>query len=642
MISPGQWHKSVPRDLEGNLRFRKWLLEQCRDNPEYRDAVWQGCKRDLIFFLRCFIVQYNPLLKGDRIVGPFIDWQFQEEALLGPKGIVWCYEHDRTAVVEKSRDMGASWLFLIFQLWLAIFHDNVALLNISRNAEAVDSASDNALFPKIRFMLEHLPDWLTGKVDQVKMTFKFRRTRSEIAGQASTGDAGVGGRASVVFVDEYSKIKEDTKVRQGTASTTECRFFNGTHEGVSTEFYNLTEDARKLGEIILIQMHWTRHPRKNQFLYSWDTERQEPVFWKYDPIADDLIQLSSAPPGFPEDHPFDRTGAPTGGPHPGIRSVWYDKKAGETGSSRAVAMELDINPSGSSSQFYEALMIRRLVQSCREPVWTGTFHYDREAARPMEFEPKDTGSLRLWIEPDDLNPEGRLNRVRPARYVIGCDLGTGLGATPSCLSIFDQDRGIKVGMWENAWVQPGELGGMAVALARCFRDEDGEPAFLIWECPGPGLAFGNAVVKDHRFLNVYWRVVNLAGLEERPSDIPGFYANNNSQRELHESYSMALRQGDYVNWEEKALKQTLGYIYHGNTVTHPKAKANAGRVNDPAAEGLNHGDLVVADALTWFAAKKRTRPVEREKVVEVALPNSIQGRRLYNRQREREAAGIWG
>ena len=160
MIGRAEYHKIVPREPSRNLLFRKRILEACRSDGRMRVAAIEACRRDFLFFINTFVFQFNPLVKGARSVGPFCTWSFQEKAFMGDKGVFWCYEHSRTALVEKSRDMGASWMFQIFEVWLALFHDNFQLQNISRSAEAVDSASKNSLFAKVGFILEHIPDWL--------------------------------------------------------------------------------------------------------------------------------------------------------------------------------------------------------------------------------------------------------------------------------------------------------------------------------------------------------------------------------------------------------------------------------------------------------------------------------------------------
>lgn len=639
-MSPGKWFKQIPMDSVENIKYRLKLLGMCRHDREAQRAVIYACKTDILFFINTFCIQFNPLVKGDASVGPFITWPEQERIMLMEppigRGILWCYENDRTSVVEKSRDMGASWLFLIFQLWLCLFHNHIQVLNISRSKDAVDSNSRNSLFEKIRFMLRHLPDWLKGEVVETKYNFRFSRTGSEITGEASTGKSGAGGRASVVFIDEFSQIDEAVAVRQNTASISDCRFFNGTHLGVGTEFYNLTQSP----EIVQIQLHWTRHPKKNKTLYSWDAEKGRPVFYRYNPYLDLLEEHRHPEEKMPEDYPYDRTGQPTGGPHPGIRSVWYDRKAAEIGTSRQVAMELDINASGASSQFYDALTIARLKDRCRDPIWVGELDFDEDTAQPKQFLLHETGMLRLWIEPQSPNATGKLDFIAPSDYVLGLDISYGNGATPTCLSIFDARKGMKVGMYVNAWKDPKQMAPFAVALCRMFKSASGEPAMLIWEIPGPGYVFGQAVLEDYGFRNIFWNVVNAwhDATMQKTSEKPGWYANKDNKIKLHNSYQNALKSGEFVNWDKQSLHETLSYVHYKGAIEHPKAQKN----EDASAEGSNHGDRVVADALAWLMAQKLGARWESEKPKEPpVLPNSMAGRRLINRLRERESTSIW-
>ncbi len=636
MLSQGQWHRDVPRDYRENLRYRLWILDRCKADPVYRQAVIYGCRNDLLFYVNSFVYQYNPLKKGSEAVGPFITWPFQERALMmrppEGKGILWCYENDRTAVVEKSREMGASWLFLIFQDWLCLFHPHVQAFNVSRSADAVDSASKNSLFSKLRFMHKHLPCWLAGPLTEQKFYFEYERSGSENTGEASTGRAGTGGRASVVFVDEFSEIKEDVKVRQNTASVADCRFFNGTHLGVGTEFYNLTQSP----EFVQIRMHWTRHPRKNKFLYSWDVEANRPIYWEYVEATDQIVRLDRVPVGFPEDYEFEKTGNPNGGPHPGIRSPWYDWKAGEIGTARMVAMELDINPTGSASQFYEPLVIRRLIAQCRPCEWQGDLEHDTDDARARQLVPRADGPLRLWLQPG-LNADGRVARFPVGVYVVAADLGTGNGATPSCLSIFNATIGQKVGTYTHLWKDPKQMAWLAVSLCKLLVSKEGESAYLGWECPGPGLTFGNEVLKVLDYRRIYWKT-ELFNDEERESLIPGWHANNNSKGDLHRQYLSALKTGEYVNYDEDSLKECLAYIHIAGGVEHPKARKNS----DASALGANHGDHVVADGLSWLVAKKKAILAEPLKPQPVILPNSILGRRMHNERLARASRGIWG
>lgn len=640
-MSPGKWNLKVPRDYQENLKFRRKLLDLCRNDKEFQQAVIYMCKHDILAFINIFIMQYNPMVIGEESVGPFITYGFQEKVLLMEppvgKGILWAYENRRTAVVEKSREMGASWLFLIFQVWLCLFYPHVQSLNISRSEEAVDSASRDCLFEKIRFMLKHIPDWLKGDVRSRKKHFQFERSGSEITGVASTGKSGAGGRGSVVFIDEFSLIEEDVQVRRNTASISDCRFFNGTHTDVSSEFYRLTQQAKD-GDFVHLQMHWTQHPKKNSHLYSFDVEAQRNKYWKYDAELDELQETRTPVNPFPEDYQYNRTGHPNGGVNPGIRSIWYDQKSVAIGSARSVAMDLDINPSGSASQFYDGATIAGLMRKCRDPIWIGELDYDEALATPIQFYPKENGNLKMWIEPKEYGAEGRLCKVQPSVYVLAGDVSYGVGSTPTCFTIFDVIRGHKVGAYVNSWIDAKQAAHYMVSLARIFADINGSPATLAWETPGPGLIFGDEVTMELGFRNIYWNIHDPFDIEQRATTKPGWKATSASKPVLHSKYHNALRTGEFVNWDKVSLEETLSYVHYKNSVDHPKSRKN----DDASAEGSNHGDRVVADGLAWLVSLQIANRIENEPPPKAIVhPNSIQGRRLQNAERDRQAASKW-
>lgn len=574
MLSPGQFHKLIPKDPVQNVRLRLAFYRACAGNPNLQRGFWLLFQRDLVAYINLCVWQFNPLKKTGRI-GPFITWDFQEEILLarpdneyGFKGILWTYENDKTTVCEKSREMGFSWLFLIFQDWLCLFQENVQALNISRSTDAVDSKSANSLFWKIRFMHQHLPAWLRGEIEELKLFFGFKRTGSEIAGEASTGRAGVGGRATVIFVDEFSQIREDVEVRQRTASTADCRFFNGTHIGMGTEFYRLTKEP----EINKIVAHWSRHPEKRKGLYQVDDKGRVT-------LLDQSLDLTG--------YDFVLDGSPTGGPRPGVRSPWYDRKVQDIGQARGVAMELDIDPAGSVSQVFDPLLIYSLVREyCCEPYWEGDLLHDH--GRPIKLVQRKGGKLRLWVH---------LQAGRPpfGRYGAGADTATGIGATPSCLTIGSADTGDKVAEYADATIAPRDFADLAVALCWLFKDQEGTGARLCWEAHGPGENFGQKVA-ELGYGHIYYREPEVPSARLARGAVPGWAHTPNSIAAVIGSYLAALRERRFLNRSKLALLECLLFKYdEQGSITHAQAKSK----DDPSGARVNHADRVIADALAW-------------------------------------------
>jgi len=617
-LSPGSHHRKIPRGLEANMTFRANLLEGCTRSRVRQQAIYQACKEDLVFFTDCFVYQINPKLAGAGRVGPFLLYDFQVEAL---RTMLWCAENARDLLIEKSRQMGASWLLDILFVWLFLFHPWQRLLFISRNQNAVEADNSNSLFWKLDFILRHLPDWLMpdhrGKgFVRKKLYFGNEALDSQLFGEASTGKANVGGNTTVMGIDEFSQIQDDFEVLDRTSDAAGCRIFNGTHLGTGTAFYKLATS----GLIKKLQMHWSQHPVYAAGLYRYDERGNK-------------IEVLDKNYAYPEDFRFVYSSAPAGGPYPGLRSPWYDAQCGRKSSARAVAMDLDIDPGGSAAQFFNALSIRRLVaEMAREPYWVGDLHHDRDRGTPTELRANPEGALRLWVVPVDGV------RIPPAPYAAGIDVSAGSGATNSVLSVVNCRTGEKVAEFASATLRPEPFAAQAAAILRLFKDEQGLHARAAWEHAGPGVSFG-ARLMELGIGNVYYRKASPLHHgyinQSRNAQHPGWAPSVEAKNHLLTAYREALENGTFVNRSRLALEECLEYAYDGRgNVTHPHDV----KFEDPTGARSNHGDRVVGDALAWMLVqemgldKPKARPPDEE------VPLSLAWRRKW---RKRQAQDEW-
>lgn len=608
MQSAAEHHKLVPKGRLENLAYRLWLLGQSRDT-NIRKAVLAMCRDDFVFWVNSFVIQYNPLKPGAE-VGPFVTWDFQDEVALK---LLWCIRNKKSAVIEKSREMGGTYLCLLVFVWACLFHHHKKFIVISRSAEAVDKAGESdCVFWKIDQVLDHLPDWMKGGVKRRKMTFNFDRTNSRITGYASTGVAGVGGRATAILCDEFSLVAEDKMVRQKTASTTDCRIFNGTHQGPNTEFFNLCQQP----EMVKVQIHWSQHPDKRQGLYLSG----------HGNLGFEVIDRQYP---FPPDYQFVTDGRPAGGPFPGLRSPWYDQKCRDIGDERGVAMELDMDAKGSQAQIVDPLLIRELIATySRDPIWQGDITYDRDTGEPRGLVPNLNGLVKLWCQ---LTGDGKLP---PGRYFFGADISAGRGVTNSCLSAIDQ-RGKKVLEVATPYMEEVAFAVLAVALCRFCADEKGEGALLCWERQGPGDTFGKRVL-EVGYRRVYYKTDDFK-LNRVEADVPGWLPTNSNKRELIKDYFTALKLRHFLNHSQMALEECLDWKYSSQGVVE-----HGGQVacRDPSGAGENHGDRTIADAIAWMLCKPLYFAAQKPENQEVR-PNTLAFRmRLHqNAQREKE---LWG
>jgi hypothetical protein len=578
MLSPGRRYLAVPTDFAGNREYRLEWLKKAAKSKLVRDDLKRACRDDFLFYLRVFAWQYNPDNVG-REVGLFIPWPWQEDTLqrtmqrlfVDRRGVVW----------EKSRKMGATWMALFLQDWAARFHEMKKFLVMSHTQAAVDTSGDmDSLFEKVQFINDKLPGWLRGDFARKKLLIRYPDSKSALSGVGTTQRSGVGGRATAIMNDEFSKYRDDYKIL-GQLKDVGPSLYIGTHYGVGGAFYDLCTRPDQFK----IVLHWTLHPRYKQGLY------------KFNPKVPGNVEYLD--PGY-EHKPgynFILDGSPTGGPCPGLRSPWYDAECIERGNRRDVAMHLDIDPAGSSFQFFDPISIRDHVRRySREPVWRGELDYDPDTGRFKGLIPETRGRLKLWIRPDS---NGRLP---PSKYTAGTDVAAGTGATPSTYSGFDGPKGIKVLEWSDNRIDPKDFGPLAVALCWLLKDEEERGAQIVWETAGAvGYKFGESVLKTG-YRNCWIRPRDQWQANTKMSDNYGWAPNRTGAKySLLSDYRKALEKGDYLNPSESSLLETLEFRYDvGQEVVHGKSDTT----DDVTAKASSHGDMVIADALGWMLAKE--------------------------------------
>lgn len=617
MLSPGRLHEKVPRTLRTNLLWRKKLLAECVGSPALRRQVKAYCATDCLFYVNTFCYQYNPTLPPEERVGPFVTWPFQDKALRSILDSVQCHcrgevrPHQHDLVIEKSREMGASWLCLLALDWMFLYVPWSQFLCVSKSEKAVESEKPDSLFWKLDFVHKYLPDWLKPKIKRRDIYFGNEDNGSVIAGEASTGRAGVGGRATAMLVDEFAQIKEDSEVMNRTSDTTGCRIFNSTHLGTGTEFYELCQrrDVKKL------VMHWTQHPEKSRGIYRYDRDKNR-------------IEVLDKTYRYPEHFDFVYSEAPTGGPCPGVRSPWYDEQCGRKTNTRAVAMDLDIDPGGSVAQVFNPLTIKALIAeyACK-PYWEGDLAYDGDTGRPEELRKREGGPIRLWVHLKDGLP------VR-SKYVAGADISAGHGRTNSCLSIADSRTGEKVCEVAVATMLPHDFAPLCTALCWLFQDEDGEPAYFAWEHAGPGATFGKVVV-ELGYRAIYYRRGSLTLAGGKVSENPGWVPQNDQKRILIEDYRSALERRQFVNRCEEALKECVHFRYNAQgNVEHSQEADDP----DPTGARVNHGDRTIADALASKLMRGKMVKAQKRAQEEVQKGTLAWRRLLASRATEYEEA----
>lgn len=592
-----QYADLIPREYGANLRFRKGLVQRCSEDEGFRREQWILCSRDPAYWVNGYVFTYDPRIVRQP-AQPFILYPFQEralETLLNALG-----RHD--VLIEKSRDMGASWLIVLTFLWAWMYRPLQSFLVGSRKEDLVDKSGDpRSLFWKMDFTLNYLPKWMLPGTTRNKLALHNDDNGSTIDGESTNSDFARGDRRTAILLDEFAAVENGQSILAAVQDATPCTIYNSTPQGSGNAFY-----AKAQSDIVKLRFHWSEHPTKRVGLYTATNGSVEVLDEGYE---------------HPPDYPFITDGK--------LRSPWYDNECKRRDDVRLIAQELDIDYGASDYTYFPSPMLERHKESyVALPIHVGDLEYERANGESPRFVANERGRLRLWVHPDAL---GKVADDRD--YVVGVDVATGTGSSNSAISVGDRKTGEKVAEFVDPRMQPHELAVYAVALCRWFGGKSG-PAFLIWEANGPGRSFGAKVI-ELGYRNLYWRRAEMA-LSKTQTDIPGWFSTRENKEVLLGEYREALTNGTFINRSREAVEECGYYVFRQGVVIHSQSADK----EDPSGARDNHGDRVIADALCWRGLKEGAAGKARRSDV-VEIPAFCFGRRQKERQDRLAMAGNW-
>ena len=227
-------------------------------------------------FIEDWLFTYDPrnVNRGLPAYVPFVLFPKQIEL------VDWMRDHyygRKGGLVEKSRDMGASWVALAFVLSLFLFEPGVKVSIGSRKEALVDTLGDpDSLMEKVRIMLRLLPDELKPIGYNEQVHARYMKITNPENGSIITGEAGDnigrGGRSSVYILDEAAFVDNPDRVEAALSQNTDCRFDVSTPNGVGNPFYR-----KRFGNVIdVITLHWKMDPRKDAKWYAEQCAKLDP------------------------------------------------------------------------------------------------------------------------------------------------------------------------------------------------------------------------------------------------------------------------------------------------------------------------------------------------------------------------------
>ncbi len=570
---------NAPKEMIANLEFRDAMIKWGSKSESHQEQLWIRCSRDPVFYVDTFLYTFDPRKRAGLKVIPFILWPYQEDAL---KQILEGIDVGLDKLLQKSRDMGASWLALVAFEYMWHYFDMTSFLLASRKEDLVDKTDDtDTLMFKIDFMHKYSPGWLLPNIERKSMNIRNADNGSVISGESTNADLARGGRRTAILLDEFATVEKGQEVLGSTASVTECRIFNSTPKGAAGAFYDRVQTMPKED---IITMHWSLHPTKG---------------------ADSYVDTDTGK----------------------LRSPWYDRECLRIANPQEIAQELDIDYAASDFMFFDSGTLMRLKKECAmEPVHRGNLLFNDHTLEEISFTNDARGKLLIWVRLDY-----RMNEPSKRMYVIGADVSAGTASSNSVLSVGDVHTKEKVAELAISTLSPHEFALLAVVLCKWFHN-----ARLCWEVNGPGLSFSKEV-KRLQYGNVYYREdVNSWYRKGKQSNRAGWHSTRDSKRVLLTDYRTDLAKGRFVNRSEAALEECKFYIeMQTGGLEHSKSQ----RTNDPTGAKENHGDRVIADALASMMMNKHKSSPQKARG---RIREGSYGWRLREHQRQMaEERGGW-
>lgn len=229
------------------------------------DDPAEGC----IFFIENFGWTFNPKMSLKHF--PFILFECQKKAI---REAVQHIDNGRDLFIEKSREMGVSWLvFCYIAYWYWLFREGSNGLLGSYKEKLVDDRSIDSLFGKIDYALQSTPKWML----PVGFNEKKHRTKLKLANPANgnviTGDTmnpnfGRGSRKTYIMFDELAFWDYAKDAWESAGDSTNCRIANSTPNGY--DFYAMLRESG----IDILTLHWREHPLKDPDWYAYECKRR--------------------------------------------------------------------------------------------------------------------------------------------------------------------------------------------------------------------------------------------------------------------------------------------------------------------------------------------------------------------------------
>lgn len=274
-----------PPNYVGVYEFRQQQLLRMRSDAKLLVGAKEYYKTRPVEFISHWCDTYDPRNSGSNVPAriPFVLFKRQKDIV---EFLLTCLEGEANGLVEKCRDMGATFTCCAFSVWLWLFWPGASIGWGSRKRDLVDRIGDlDSIFEKIRMIVQalppvFLPDGFSAGAHMAFMRLVNPETSATITGE-SGDDIGRGGRKLIYFKDESAHYEHPEKIEAALTDNTRCQIDISSVNGPGNVFHRRREagvdwahgQAVIKGRTNVLVLDWHEHPAKTQGWYN--TRKQE-------------------------------------------------------------------------------------------------------------------------------------------------------------------------------------------------------------------------------------------------------------------------------------------------------------------------------------------------------------------------------
>jgi phage terminase large subunit len=283
MLAPAPEHYRWHPDYLAVYESRRKDMERFERDANFLRGAKEFYRHHPVEFISRWCDTYDPRNAGGEglVRMPFVLFQRQKDLV---QFLQECIEQEASGLVEKSRDMGATWLSCAFSVWLWLYWSGASVGWGSRKAQLVDRLGDmDSIFEKMRVLIDGLPKaFLPSSYAVTYMKIINHDNGATITGE-SGDDIGRGGRKLIYFKDESAHYERPERIEAALADNTRVQIDISSVNGLGNVFHRRRESgvewepgqsARRDKTNVFI-MDWRDHPLKTTAWYEARKKKAE-------------------------------------------------------------------------------------------------------------------------------------------------------------------------------------------------------------------------------------------------------------------------------------------------------------------------------------------------------------------------------